>query len=425
MIRHHTGSSLNTREINSLVNSMRGTDNHTNLRHLAVDYLTLAVVLAATIAFCELRAGWGISWWWNVPVVTLAVFIIGGVQHRFAGLGHEAAHYILFKNRLMNELVSDLFCMFPLFATTAHYRPIHLGHHDYVNDWKKDPELTNLGRTRLMDRFPMPVQQFIKHFHLRLFWPPGLMQYVWKLTDVISLGNGLHPYPAAVGKQPHIGPMRVTTVLGLAYIVAMVVVLRLVAAHGALAAVLLAPLGVWALGSAVVMLLPRSWFFQSHFKAPYSVKTTSVMRLGYYTLIEAMLSLGTFQSGQDWGIYFWLLWVLPLLTTWPWYALLRDMYQHANADDGKLTNSRVLFSDPITRWALFIYGQDMHLTHHLFPAVPHYNLRRLHAQLMDRSPEYAEHVVECHGIFHNAQPGKPTVLEVMAAQPRATSRREF
>jgi fatty acid desaturase len=54
--------------------------------------------------------------------------------------------------------------------------------------------------------------------------------------------------------------------------------------------------------------------------------------------------------------------------------LLRDIYQHTNADDGRLTNSRVAFADPFTRWAVFVYGQDMHIPHHLFPAIPHNRL---------------------------------------------------
>ena len=61
-------------------------------------------------------------------------------------------------------------------------------------------------------------------------------------------------------------------------------------------------------------------------------------------------------------------------TSFMFFMFLRDVYQHSNADDGRLTNSRVFFTDPFTRWAVFVYGQDMHIPHHLFPAVPHYRL---------------------------------------------------
>ena len=111
------------------------------------------------------------AWAWNIPVVAVALLLIGAVQHRFAGLGHEGAHWILLKNRFWNELVSDWFCMFPIFSTTAQYRHMHLGHHEYTNDWERDPELLNLGQTRMMDQFPMTKRQFLYHFTVALFVP--------------------------------------------------------------------------------------------------------------------------------------------------------------------------------------------------------------------------------------------------------------
>ncbi len=128
--------------------------------------------------------------------------------------------------------------------------------------------------------------------------------------------------------------------------------------------------------------------------------------------MECPLAWSRYATGIEWGVYLWLLWVLPLFTSFPYYMLLRDLYQHANADDGKLTNSRVVFCNPLVRWAMFIYGQDIHLTHHLYPAVPHYNLRRLHRLLAEHNREYADHVVECHGVLWN-RTNKPTLLECM------------
>ena len=100
------------------------------------------------------------------------------------------------------------------------------------------------------------------------------------------------------------------------------------------------------------------------------------------------------------------------------FMFLRDVYQHSNADAGRLTNSRVFFTDPFTRWAVFVYGQDMHIPHHLFPAIPHYRLRRLHELLKRNHEVYRDQVVETHGTFHNNQ-GRPTILDEMT-RPRAT-----
>jgi fatty acid desaturase len=61
---------------------------------------------------------------------------------------------------------------------------------------------------------------------------------------------------------------------------------------------------------------------------------------------------------------------------------------------GRLTNSRVFFTDSFTRWAVFVFGQDMHIPHHLFPAAPHYRLRRLHELLKRNHEVYSDQVVE-------------------------------
>ncbi len=408
------GKTLNSRDLNALILPLRFLDNHTNLLYLLADYLTLGVVLAGTITFCEMRAGWGLAWAWNIPVVGLAVLLVGAVQHRFAGLAHEGSHYILLKNRFWNELVSDVFCMFPLFSTTAQYRLVHLGHHEFTNDWDRDPELLNMGKTRMMDSFPMSRGEFVLHFFARIFWPTTLLRYVWDNIYITTLGNSINPYQKTLNKNPRgrIGPFRLTSLLGLGYLGAMVAVMGYLSWYGDWAQLLLAPVALVGGAIAVIALLPDDWFFQSDMRPVYSSKVCSGMRLTWITLLECALAWSRHATGVEWGVYFWLLWVLPLFTSWPYYMLLRDLYQHANADDGKLTNSRVIICNPLLRWAMFIYGQDVHLTHHLYPAVPHYNLHALHRLLVENNDEYAEHVVECHGILWN-RTGHFTALDCM------------
>ena len=78
------------------------------------EYLCLAIVIGGAVLFGEYREGWGLSWFWNVPVFVMAIILVGALQHRLAGLGHEASHYTFMKNRLLNDLIPDLFCMFPI-----------------------------------------------------------------------------------------------------------------------------------------------------------------------------------------------------------------------------------------------------------------------------------------------------------------------
>ncbi|HEX4129785.1 MAG TPA: fatty acid desaturase [Pirellulales bacterium] len=407
------GKTLNSRELNTLIHPLRYRDNR-NLLYLAADYLTLAAVLTTGIGFCHNRADWGIAWGWNIPVVILTVLLVGAVQHRLAGLAHEGAHYILLKNRFWNEFVSDFFCLFPLFSTTGQYRLIHLGHHEYTNDWDHDPELLNLGKTRMMDKFPMTKWEFIYRFYVRIFWPPALLRYMWDNIFVTTLGNGVHPYAKHVSTNPSgmIGRVRITSVLGVVWFAVYCSVMGYISYYGTAVQMAATMVGFLTAALAVIAALPEDWFFQSDLRPVIPVKVTSALRLTWLLLFEAGFAWAKLLTGTEWGVYVYLFWVLPLFTSFPYYMLLRDLYQHANADDGKLTNSRVIFCNWLTRWAMFIYGQDVHLTHHLYPAVPHYNLHQLHQLLMQNNVEYAENVVECDGMFFN-HTGRPTMLDVI------------
>jgi fatty acid desaturase len=171
-----------------------------------------------------------------------------------------------------------------------------------------------------------------------------------------------------------------------------------------------------ALAAGVTYGLPDWAVFRSPFRQAYSTRFAGVARLAYLTILLEILAHLRWLTGGLSAIYFTVLWLVPLMTSFMFFMFLRDVYQHSNADSGRLTNSRVFFTDPFTRWAVFVYGQDMHIPHHLFPAIPHYRLRRLHELLKQDHPGYRDHVVETHGTFHNSA-GRPTILDEMT-RPR-------
>ncbi|HWE36347.1 MAG TPA: fatty acid desaturase [Isosphaeraceae bacterium] len=394
------------------IRPLRDVDNVTNLGYLALEYLGMIAVIAVAVTFAEYRGTLGLAWAWNVPVFAAAIALVGGFQHRLAGLGHESSHYTLLMNKYWNDLVADLFCMFPLLTTMHFYRLFHLAHHQYTNDPAHDPDLVNMGRSKQVGDFPMSRARFVALFYLRgLTAPASFLRYQWDYIYVNVLGKGNNVYMRRVPGGDAADPRpRAGTVLGLAYILgfnALLFALTGLGRHAWLAPAAAIGVAVVAAGAAVV---PGRWLFQSPFRQPYSSRSAGVIRLSYYTILLAGLAHLRWATGGRSVVYIWLLWLVPMMTTFMFYMLLRDVYQHANADDGRLTNSRVFFADPFTRWAVFVYGQDVHVTHHLFPAVPHYRLRELHSLLRREHPDYAAAVVECHGTFANAK-GRPTILD--------------
>jgi fatty acid desaturase len=341
--------------------------------------------------------------------------LIGGIQHRLAGLGHESAHYTLLKNKLLNDLVGDLFCMFPILATVHFYRLFHLAHHQYTNDPERDPDLVTLGASKMVDRFPMTRWAFIKATYLRVFTEPGaFLKFQHDYIDLNVLGRSENVYlrdQPGRDKPGRVWP-RLGAVMGLAYLLGMIISGWTVTSLGRPELLV----GVALFGTLVVLFvgwaLPGWAFFQSPFRQPYSGRTSGLLRLTYYTWFCTTLGMLRVATAGQASFYFWVLWVVPLVTSFPFFLLLRDVYQHTNADDGRLTNTRVFFTDPLTRWAVFVYGQDMHVPHHLFPAVPHHRLGRLHRLLKARHADYAASVVECHGTFANRS-GLPTIVDTL------------
>src|SRR5262249_29315587 len=92
------------------VNALRKTDNLTNWYYLARAYLFPGCSVGGATAFGEWFRREGSCWLWAVRVTLVAIALVGAGQHRIATLTHEAAHYMLFRNRLLNEFISEWFC---------------------------------------------------------------------------------------------------------------------------------------------------------------------------------------------------------------------------------------------------------------------------------------------------------------------------
>jgi len=87
---------------------------------------------------------------WLYPVCLL---IIGGRMMALWCLLHDGHHYMLFRNRTLNRVVTVLFISFPLFKSLAKYDELHSKHHQYLRT-PEDP-LMDLWHYEEYS-FPMP-----------------------------------------------------------------------------------------------------------------------------------------------------------------------------------------------------------------------------------------------------------------------------
>ncbi|HEU5119013.1 MAG TPA: fatty acid desaturase [Isosphaeraceae bacterium] len=318
-------------------------DNRKNIRYILLEYSAMVLVLGicswSWFAFQQGRLT-GLGFF---PIALAGMFAMGALQHRLSGLAHDASHYTLFRNKLANELASDILLMFPIFAMTQKFRNSHLGHHRFVNDPVMDPDVVRLNAPE-PQRFPVSPRGFVFRYVVKALWPPSLLRYL---------------FGQAKGANARVSG------------------------------------GV------------------QDVRAPYRFRVGRVMRGTYWLSVLTMV-----HALHAWPIFF-LFWVTPLLTFYPMLMQLREIAHHSNApDDGRFTNSRVFFVNPILDACVFPYGQAFHVTHHLFAMLPHHQMLNAHRALM-RFPAYRDQVVICRGFFFRT-PGTngPSVVEELARTPR-------
>jgi fatty acid desaturase len=388
--------------------ALRRTDNYTNLLYLCRAYLILAVTIGGTVWFYEQHAAWGLSWWWGIPLTVLAILVVGGCQHQLTGLAHEAVHHMLFRARLLGEFVSDWFCMFPVFSSTHHYRLAHLAHHQYVNDPERDPDLAQQKASGHWIEGPISQREAVRLF-LKQLWLPNLIRYTRVRFQFDSIGTEHNPYLQKGVKQSKI-PVRA----GLAYMLGMTASLIGLVIYGDRVLLAVVPAVLWVAIMIFYALIPARWYHQSRMHRTISARAMTLMRMTFLTLLFNGIAWLSLMYGYRFALYFLVLWMVPLFTSFPLYMVLRQIVQHANGDRGWMTNTRVYLMNPIVRFCVFPLGQDYHLPHHMFATIPHYRLPQLHRLLLEY-PEYHEQAVVVDGYFfpRHAPPRPPTVVEVL------------
>ena len=146
--------------------------------------------------FSENRGSLGIAWGWNIPVLRIAIVLIGGLtRHQLAGLGHEASHYSLLRNKSANDLVGNLSASSHPgdgpFISSLWPRRV-----DFTDNPALDQDLVNLGPGKCVADFPRSHSWFIL---TRMLSPPRLHP----LLHPGPSGNTFPGTPWARGQRLH------------------------------------------------------------------------------------------------------------------------------------------------------------------------------------------------------------------------------
>lgn len=405
---NHQPRSLTDPEFKRRLQELRQTDNYRNWYYLLRTYAFLALVIGGAVWFYHLTRTGELSLAWNLPVFCAAIVVVGALQHHLANLAHEAVHHTLFKNRYLNDLVSEWLCSFPMFSSTFHYGLHHLAHHQFVNDPVRDPDISQLQKSGHRLNFPIVRDEFLDVL-FRQMWVPNLVRYSLARAEYDSLGSIHNPYIRADWQYTKL-PAR----LSAGYLALVAGLLTGLVIYGNPILLATVPVAVWAAFTLLLNRLPERYFYQSKIRPLFSIRTLGTMRTTFLTMALCAVAWATWATGDWWAAYLLLLWVAPLVTAFPLYMVLRQIVQHGNGDRGWLTNSRVFVCHPFINFAVFPLGQDYHLPHHMFSTIPHYRLKELH-EIMQDIPEYRDKATVVEGyIWPKEQPPKrPTVVDVL------------
>jgi fatty acid desaturase len=258
-------------------------------------------VLAAAIAVSLV--------WWTPWVVAPMLVVICSRQQACFVLAHDAAHYRLFAQRWLNDLVGCLVAI-PVGISMRTYRVVHRLHHNHLYE-SRDPDIPLHGG-----------------------YPRGRAYLAKKLLRDLTGATAPKTYAYFFG-APAINDD---------------------------ATAVNRPLDDTAPELRRAARIDRWWVVGFHVAAPIAAYAG-----GY--LLEYLV-----------------LWLLPLVTLLQALLRLRAICEHGAVSD---TTSPLLAARSNTGpgwliWLMFPHSVNYHIEHHLYPAIPFYNLPRAHAEMQAR-----------------------------------------
>jgi fatty acid desaturase len=130
-----------------------------SLGQIAFEYILIASAIFICIKF------------WSIPLYILTLMFIGSRQHGLGVLLHDATHYLLCKNKKLNDFIATVFLSFPTFTPLSKYRHSHFNHHrapltDEDPDWIPRKENSEWVFPKSKINFVLTIFQYAFFIHM-------------------------------------------------------------------------------------------------------------------------------------------------------------------------------------------------------------------------------------------------------------------
>jgi fatty acid desaturase len=252
------------------------------------------------------------------------LYIFYGFQMQcmgFAG-GHELLHGSGFKTRWMNTLAT-FFVSTAFFEVLWHERINHKQHHMYTLDIDRDPELTSFYSRKELESMQFKSAPDSKYSYFKAF-VHVTSYFRHRMCRLISSSLGIPTDYTGLG---------------------------------------------WSMKSPQPQEIERS--------VVRELQVWSILQLAVYVAIFA--NFGTTLDGIK-DLLFW--WMVPCIVGYGPINYVRNA-EHTDCDltNDCMLNTRTVESNRFARWLL--WETNFHAEHHAYPAVPFYNLPKLHEYLND------------------------------------------
>ena len=303
---------LNRAVVQKRVNELRENDNLRNWLDVIREVVLVLAAFGLTVGCHVWRMNAGAHWSWDIAIALGGILLMGLAHHRLSIVGHEASHYTLFRNRVLNEVVSNWCCMYGLISTTHIYRLQHMAHHQFVNDPEKDPDLQYMSVIGAKYNHPYGRWRFLRNIAFPLFVSiPAQIKYIMIRAKIASFGGGYGPYAAQ--RKQH----RALTMIHAGYLALTIGVLLWGVYRGSYWLMVVAPVVMASVMALIESRIPDDWYMKSPIRPEISQRWDLYQRLAYFTIVFMVLALLTHATGLPWPVYYLILWFVPLGTSFP------------------------------------------------------------------------------------------------------------